>query len=901
MKKFLVIALISTMLFSMCNFVYASDYSPQRKIYLVAEDAGVDGTNAERADMNYGASNNLTYRANGSRYPYFKFDLTEIQQYSQHLEVKSVILQITTIGALSSGTPTTSETKARVYYVEDDSWVEGTERSISLPDQPSSVGLTFNNRPAGSHFVSDEVEVPVGTTSMDMHFDITSAVLEELEKGDTVFSCMLDFDKYFSQTITLYSKENGANKGARLIVEYDMRPVVSFENTVFSKNESTILSLEDGEIECETELKNISEAAITPVVFFGLYCYDEQQNALQLKGFHYESGKTIPPQQAQKYDASFLVDETTGHYIKIWAANSITDVSPYNSYVYFDAEGMQNTVAPTSYPNSEDAPLLQDVKFDINRDSGVMSVSGSVSTTRNKPISVLVYDFSADLSNLKAEDVVFADILYPQEDEKFHISFVNNEQVNSKKYSLHVKSQESDQNVQLSLKYYKTTILESFLNEINSFESAEVILNVIDEYLDFSERELKYYDLEFDEKVEIAESFISERPKDGFESVEDAIAQVQKHIILHNINRFSAECDFESMSLILNNEKALFDIPQDIWEAYSQLESVKQDRDNVLGLFCESVIKKGLDVKSHFVDSVIIHQITNSINHSSLKYYITEKFSDYINLSSTALATYKKINIVSDVYKLMIEDVKNVKTIGDIANLFESACTKVYENERAKKSSAAPAVKSGGGRTYNLDPNLVQDAKEAPVPADVAFSDVSREDWSYEAIRHLKDKGVVTGNHLNLFEPKKPVTRAEFVKMISIAFKLDSESEKHEFKDLSADNWAYPYICTAIQQGIIYGYGNGYVGANDSIRRQDMALIMYRVLELKEIEISTDSALPDFKDKNQISDYALDAVAMLSGRQIIKGNDANEFQPNAATTREEAAKVIFELLKLMEK
>ena len=54
----------------------------------------------------------------------------------------------------------------------------------------------------------------------------------------------------------------------------------------------------------------------------------------------------------------------------------------------------------------------------------------------------------------------------------------------------------------------------------------------------------------------------------------------------------------------------------------------------------------------------------------------------------------------------------------------------------------------------------------------------------------------------------------------------------------------------------------------------------------------------DFKDKNAIQDYALDAIQTLVSLGILHGNDDNTFAPLANTTRGQTAIVIKGMLNL---
>ena len=84
-------------------------------------------------------------------------------------------------------------------------------------------------------------------------------------------------------------------------------------------------------------------------------------------------------------------------------------------------------------------------------------------------------------------------------------------------------------------------------------------------------------------------------------------------------------------------------------------------------------------------------------------------------------------------------------------------------------------------------------------------------------------------------------------------------------------------------------------GALENISREDMAVIASRLIELLNIKKAENKV--EFSDKNDIADYAAEAVDILSGLGIINGMGDGTFSPKTNVTRAQGAKVIYELLK----
>ena len=180
-------------------------------------------------------------------------------------------------------------------------------------------------------------------------------------------------------------------------------------------------------------------------------------------------------------------------------------------------------------------------------------------------------------------------------------------------------------------------------------------------------------------------------------------------------------------------------------------------------------------------------------------------------------------------------------------------------------------------------------------PAAVSFGDIESVVWAKPAILYLAEQGVLAGRGEGVFAPNDTVTREEFVKMIVAAFSVKTDGAACDFEDVSAGRWSYPYIGTATELGLVYGVDETHFNPTGIITREDLAVILHRAYNLagKEAEISVVS----FADAHDISGYAMDAVAALTGVGVINGMGDGTFAPKGTVTRAQAAKAIYELLQ----
>ena len=180
------------------------------------------------------------------------------------------------------------------------------------------------------------------------------------------------------------------------------------------------------------------------------------------------------------------------------------------------------------------------------------------------------------------------------------------------------------------------------------------------------------------------------------------------------------------------------------------------------------------------------------------------------------------------------------------------------------------------------------------------FTDILNIQWARESINELRRRNIIEGRGNGLFDPNGNVLREEFIKMIIGAFGLYNEYSECEFSDVPGYAWYYKYVASGYEKGIINGMDGNIFGINSNISRQDMIVIMYRVIKLTDIDISTikpDEIQDVFNDWNETDEYAMESIVYLNKMGIITGDGNSNLNPKSPCTRAEAAKVIYYLMK----
>lgn len=199
---------------------------------------------------------------------------------------------------------------------------------------------------------------------------------------------------------------------------------------------------------------------------------------------------------------------------------------------------------------------------------------------------------------------------------------------------------------------------------------------------------------------------------------------------------------------------------------------------------------------------------------------------------------------------------------------------------------------SGTGNTGNIAP-MPQNPQIPPKAFE--FTDINNIEWAKESINELLKIGVISESADGLFNPNDNITREQFVKLIIEALDLTDETANTTLSDVDNNAWYYKYISSAEKCGVITG-SDGEFGIGKNITREDMAVIIKRAMEIKEIKFP-ENAGALFADDSAISDYAKSAVYGLKEFNIINGTGDNQFTPKGNATRAQAAKMIYEMIK----
>ncbi len=185
--------------------------------------------------------------------------------------------------------------------------------------------------------------------------------------------------------------------------------------------------------------------------------------------------------------------------------------------------------------------------------------------------------------------------------------------------------------------------------------------------------------------------------------------------------------------------------------------------------------------------------------------------------------------------------------------------------------------------------------KDLPIMTAMPYIDVTEDQWFYNFVYDVYEKGLMTGKTETIFAPAENIARAQFA---LILYRMEGQPEveyKNQFPDVKKDDWFANAVIWAYENEIITGYSDsGLFGPADDITREQMATMMFRYANYKKYNTAEEKALTDFPDGNKVNRFAKDAMEWCTAMGIIsgKGEESKVLDPQGNTVRAEAATII---------
>lgn len=157
--------------------------------------------------------------------------------------------------------------------------------------------------------------------------------------------------------------------------------------------------------------------------------------------------------------------------------------------------------------------------------------------------------------------------------------------------------------------------------------------------------------------------------------------------------------------------------------------------------------------------------------------------------------------------------------------------------------------------------------------------------WANDSVNRLKTSDVFDSEFYDGF--KTNMTREEFAYLsVKLYEELSGKTTTigdDPFKDTD-DEW----VLKGYKEGLISGYSSDTYGPNDLITREQLAVLLMRVIIASDVEYDSDISGLEFTDDNEISSWAKESVYLANKNGILNGMGDGSMSPKSNATKEQA-------------
>lgn len=122
-------------------------------------------------------------------------------------------------------------------------------------------------------------------------------------------------------------------------------------------------------------------------------------------------------------------------------------------------------------------------------------------------------------------------------------------------------------------------------------------------------------------------------------------------------------------------------------------------------------------------------------------------------------------------------------------------------------------------------------------------------------------------------------------------------TDASKFADVKADQWYENPVVWADANKIVSGYSDAKFGTNDSVTREQIAVILYRYAKLKGYDVTTATNIDSYEDKAAVSSYATDAMKWAVAKKLISGRTATTLAAKGTASRAEVATMLMRFME----
>lgn len=274
--------------------------------------------------------------------------------------------------------------------------------------------------------------------------------------------------------------------------------------------------------------------------------------------------------------------------------------------------------------------------------------------------------------------------------------------------------------------------------------------------------------------------------------------------------------------------------------------------------------------------------------------------SRLLNAALSIAENHKEVvNAIAKSYPESVDEVLSGKVPSGFEPLYNTIKDRLVKDEQQSPGGSGGTGGSAISTPQEEVPVNEEDSAAQEDAGECKFTDIDGH-WAQKEITAMAEAGIVRGMTREQFEPGLQVTRAQFAAMLLRLLGIEENPAGAAiFRDVGPGAWYRGAVGAAVREGLINGYNENAFGPEDIITREQMAVILARVLEKRaNVEpggIALSGGLDVFKDRADISPWAREGVAKMVRYGLMAGRQKDKFIPRGGASRAEAAVLLYRL------
>ena len=209
---------------------------------------------------------------------------------------------------------------------------------------------------------------------------------------------------------------------------------------------------------------------------------------------------------------------------------------------------------------------------------------------------------------------------------------------------------------------------------------------------------------------------------------------------------------------------------------------------------------------------------------------------------------------------------------------------------QGSKGSALQLTDKGNGQYSFTMPGSKVDiqARFVKIPMSDPFTDISADDYYYDAVKWAAEKDITGGTGNGLFSPDAACTRAQIVTFLWRAAGSPAAKSTESFSDVAADAYYAKAVAWAVENGIAKGISATTFSPDATCTRAQGVTFLFRAAK------ASANGTPAFRDVSADAYYAA-AVKWATDTGITKGTSETTFSPDDNCTRAQIVTFLYRL------